>query len=147
MLERYFIPIAPYLFLAAGLSLGLFIFGLLKREIHHLRMRLGQREAQLDTAAQSLLLQVEEMRAELRQAEERTAQLVPPAPSRSGLNLNMRTQILRMFRHGEAQEHIAAKLGLPRNEVVLVLKVHKLAADGPPVETATASGSSRQSLA
>jgi len=146
MFERYFIPIAPYLFLAVGLSLFLYIFGLLKREIHHLRMRLGQREAQQDAAAHVLLVQVEEMRAELRDAEERTAQLVPPAPPRSGLNLNMRTQVLRMFRHGEAQEHIASRLGLPRNEVALVLKVHKLAADGPLVETATASGSGRESL-
>jgi len=43
--------------------------------------------------------------------------------------------VLRMFRHGEAEENIATKLGLPRNEVSLVLKVHQLAVDGAPFMT------------
>ena len=145
MLERYFIPIAPYLFMTAGLSLGLYIFCLLKREIQHLQTRLRERDARQNAATQALLAEIEEMRAELRDAEDRTAQLVPPAPPRSGLNLNMRTQVLRMSRHGEAQEHIAARLGLPRNEVALVLKVHKLAADGPASETAMVPDWSRPS--
>jgi hypothetical protein len=37
-----------------------------------------------------------------------------------------------MFRHGDAEEAIASKLGLPRNEVKLLLKVHKLAVNGQP---------------
>ena len=90
MLERYLIPIAPYLFLTAGLSLCVYIFCSLKREIHHLRTRLKERDRRQDGAAQCLLVQMEEMRAELRDAEERTAQLVPPTPSRSGLHLNLK---------------------------------------------------------
>ena len=136
-MEKYFIPLAPFLFMTAGLSLCVYIFCSLKREIHRLQTRLKGRDAQQDAAAQTLLVQIEEMRAELRDAEERTAQLVPPSPPRSGLNLNVRTQVLRMSRHGEAEEQIASKLRLPRNEVALLLKVHKLAADGPPIETLT----------
>lgn len=139
MLERYFIPIAPYLFMTAGLSLCISIFYSLKREIHRLRSRLKERDTRQDAAARTILAQIEEMRAELRDAEERTAQLVPPAPARSSLNLNMRTQVLRMVRHGEAEEQIAARLGLPRNEVALVVKVHKLSANGPRVGTAAVS--------
>ena len=136
-MEKYFIPLAPFLFMTAGLSLCVYIFCSLKREIHRLQTRLKGRDAQQDAAAQTLLVQIEEMRAELRDAEERTAQLVPPSPPRSGLNLNVRTQVLRMSRHGEAEEQIASKLLLPRNEVALLLKVHKLTADGPPIETFT----------
>src|SRR6202521_3033159 len=112
-MERYFIPIAPYLFMAASLSLCIYVFYSLKREIHRLQNRFGKRDAERDAASQILLVQIEEMRAELRDAEQRTAQLVPPTPARSGINLNMRTQVLRMFRHGEAEDSIASKLGLP----------------------------------
>jgi hypothetical protein len=44
-----------------------------------------------------------------------------------------------MVRHGDAEEQIASRLGLPRNEVALVVKVHKLAANGPRVGTAAVS--------
>jgi hypothetical protein len=130
MLERYLIPIAPYLFMAAGLSLCMYIFYSLKREIYALRARLLKRDAQLDAATVALLAQIEEMRNELREAEQRTAQLVPPAPPKSGLNLSRRTQVIRMSRHGEDAESIASRLGLPKNEVVLLLKVHNLAVTG-----------------
>src|SRR5258708_5110892 len=130
MLERYFMPIAPYLLMAAGLSLCMYIFYSLKREIYRLRARLGARDAQLDAATADVLAQIEEMRNELREAEQRTAQLVPPAPPKSGLNLSRRTQAIRMFRHGEDAESIASRLGLPKNEVVLLLKVHNLAVTG-----------------
>lgn len=131
MLERFLLPIAPYLFMTAGLSLCVFIFASLKREVHSLRVRLYERETEQDTASGELQAQIAEMRAELRAAEERTAQLVPPAPARSGLNLNVRTQALRMLRHGAAAESIASKLGLPRHEVALLLKVHQLSAEMP----------------
>lgn len=146
MLERYLIPIAPYLLMTAGLSVCIYIFFSLKREIHYLRVRIGKRDAQLDAASEISRLQIEEMRAELRDAENRTAQLVPPAPPRSGLNLNMRTQVLRMLRHGEAEDNIASKLGLPRNAVTLLLKVHKLSSEGQAIEREPVSdfGSSRR---
>lgn len=131
MIERYFIPIAPYLFMTAGLLICTYIFCSLEREVQKLRKGLRQRDAQITAASQQVLGEIAEMRAELRDAEERTAQLVPPPPPKCGLNLNTRTQVLRMFRHGEQAENIASKLGLPRNEVSLVLKVHKLAVDGP----------------
>ena len=130
MLERYLIPIAPYLFTAASLSLCMYIFCSLKREIHALRARLLKRDERHDAATVDLLAQIEEMRNELREAEQRTAQLVPPSPPKSGLNLSRRTQVIRMFRHGEDAGNIASRLGLPKNEVVLLLKVHTLAATG-----------------
>lgn len=138
MLERYLIPIAPYLLITAGICACMYIFYSLKREICKLKERLKQYDAQIDTASNNVLVQIEAMRTELRDAEERTAQLVPPVPPRSGLNLNTRTQAIRMFRHGEDERDIASKLGLPRNEVKLLLKVHKLAVDAPPIANVTA---------
>jgi len=135
MFERIFLPLAPYLFMTTGLIACIYLFCSLKQEIRQLRNRLQDREQQLDATAAAMKAEIADMRADLKDAEERTAQLVPPAPARSGLNVTSRTQVLRMFRHGEAEENIATKLGLPRNEVSLVLKVHQLAVDGAPFMT------------
>ena len=46
---------------------------------------------------------------------------------RSGFNLGKRTQALRLHRQGESAEKIATSLELPRQEVELLLKVHRIA--------------------
>jgi hypothetical protein len=45
---------------------------------------------------------------------------------KSGFNLSKRSQALRMHRRGEAVEKIASALELPRQEVELLLKVHRI---------------------
>jgi hypothetical protein len=49
-----------------------------------------------------------------------------PASPRSGLNLTKRSQALRLHRCGESTEQIASSLQLPRQEVDLLLKVHRI---------------------
>ena len=51
---------------------------------------------------------------------------VQAAPLGQALNLNKRGQVLRMQRRGENPETIAGALGIPRNEVDLLLKVHQM---------------------
>ena len=50
----------------------------------------------------------------------------PPGLPKPGLNLSKRSHALRMHRHGEGAEQIAAALDLPRQEVELLLKVHRI---------------------
>jgi len=50
---------------------------------------------------------------------------VPLAP-RATLNLDKRAQALRMHRRGEGPGEIAAALGIPLQEVHLLLKVHRI---------------------
>jgi hypothetical protein len=50
---------------------------------------------------------------------------VPLAP-RAALNLDKRSQALRMHRRGESPADIAAALGIPLQEVHLLLKVHRI---------------------
>ena len=56
----------------------------------------------------------------------------PPAATsdggapRPGLNLSKRSQALRMHRRGEPPEQIAATLAVSRQEVDLLLKVHRI---------------------
>ena len=47
-------------------------------------------------------------------------------PQRSGLNLSKRSQVLRMHRNGDAPALIAAALEVPRQEVDLLIKVHRI---------------------
>ncbi len=70
---------------------------------------------------------VDRLSGEVREVGERTGVLVEPAAPRSGLNLGKRSQALRLHRHGETADKIAANLDLPRAEVHLLLKIHRLA--------------------
>lgn len=117
---------------AAGLALCVYLFLSLKLEFSALEKR---RKA-LDLSIQRIQLAIEELRVGLREAEERAGVLVPPTPPRSGLNLNTRTQALRMLRRGDRPEQIAAALRVPENEIRLLLKVHQLAAQDHEPATA-----------
>jgi hypothetical protein len=58
--------------------------------------------------------------------EKRTGMLVAPPPAISGLNLNRRTQALRMLARGEQPDRIAAALDLPLGETALLAKIRRL---------------------
>jgi hypothetical protein len=51
---------------------------------------------------------------------------VVPALPRAGMNLGKRSQVLRMHRNGDAPERIAAALEVPRQEIDLLIKVHRI---------------------
>lgn len=117
---------------AAGLALCVYLFLSLKLEFSALE----KRQKALGLSIQRIQLAIEELRVGLREAEERAGVLVPPTPPRSGLNLNTRTQALRMLRRGDRPEQIAAALRVPENEIRLLLKVHQLAAQDHEPATA-----------
>jgi len=130
MLERYFIPLAPYALLAAGCVFGLFFLLSFEKEMRGLKSRLAGRQAGDNASAHDLKIQLHQLNERLRDAEERAGiPIAPPMPSAS-LNLNKRTQVLRMSRRGERSENIAASLSLPRREVELLLKIHGLILNG-----------------
>jgi hypothetical protein len=60
---------------------------------------------------------------EVRQQSTVSTQAAPP---RGGLNLGKRSQALRMHRRGESADQIAAALEVPRQEVELLVKVHRI---------------------
>jgi len=76
---------------------------------------------------------VEALRQELNglgaQLQEVRRDAVPaaiPALPRPGLNLSKRSQALRMHRRGDAPVEIASALGIPLQEVDLLVKVHRI---------------------
>jgi hypothetical protein len=124
MLGRYLIPLAPFLLIGITSVMCLFFFLCLEHEMRRMNVRWKRRQNAQESATQEMKGQIAELGARLLDAEERAGVLVAPSPPRSGLNLNKRTQVIRMSRRGEQAEKIAASLNLPRREVELLLKVH-----------------------
>jgi len=122
-------PLVFYVLLAAGFGLCLHLFVTLKAEIRGFQRHcLGERQlAQtMETALGEAHLAIQALETDLREVERQTGMLVSPAPARSGLNLSKRTQVLRMHRSGQDSGGIAAALALPRSEVELLIKVHRI---------------------
>ncbi len=108
-----------YLLLAAGLGLCLYLFCSAKIEMRALHRKALARQESLERAL-----------TELRQSFEQGLARVPAArlQGRSGINWTERTLALRMQSRGESPATIAAALGVPANEIDLLLKVHRLSA-------------------
>ena len=131
--------------LAASLFVGLYLFVSLKRENLRLRRRMDDERLGLQTALEGMQSTIERMeRAQLRAAERKPVPVPVPAPApppvaplasaaqsdvipvaTASINLTKRSQALKLQRLGESPGQIAAKLQLPRNEVELLLKVHR----------------------
>ena len=79
-----------------------------------------------DADLESLRDSVNALAAQLHDLQKHPLVAPPPGLPRPGLNLNKRSHALRMHRHGEGAEQIAAALDLPRQEVDLLLKVHRI---------------------
>jgi len=124
MLGRYLIPLAPFLLIGIHSVLCLFFFLCLEHEMRIMKLRLERHQTAQQTSANELKAQVAELTARVLDTEERTGVLVAPTPPRSGLNLNKRSQVIRMSRRGEQAEKIAASLNLPQREVELLLKIY-----------------------
>lgn len=79
----------------------------------------------LDAEVRELRSNLEAFSAEIRHLQQERTVHEGRVP-RAGLNLNKRSQAIRMHRRGESAEAIAAALDLPRREVDLLLKVHRI---------------------
>ena len=122
-------PLVLYVLLAAGLGLCLYLFVTLKCEMRGSLRRCPDERQQvqaLEAAVKEAQLAVQALETDLRAVERQTGMLVPPAPARSGLNLSKRTHVLRMNRAGQDGASIASGLSLPRSEVELLIKVHRI---------------------
>jgi hypothetical protein len=88
--------------------------------------RAGDRQSPDAAGLQSLRETVDALAAQIHDLQSYPPVAPPPGLPRAGLNLSKRSQALRMHRRGEGAEQIAAALELPRQEVELLLKVHRI---------------------
>lgn len=121
-LELLLHPLAPYITVTAAIILSLGLFVQVKLEMRRQAKRwTGERNA-LQAANMALRGALDDLRRE----PEPAPAAAPPSPIRSSVNLTRRSQILRLHHRGEMPEQIAAALGVPLNEVDLLLKVNKM---------------------
>lgn len=125
MLEHYLIPLGPYVLQILGLVATVLLFSSVEKEISRLRSRPKERQTE-PADLRDLHIQIAELQARVQHAEERPIVTVPESPVRVGLNAGKRTQVIRLSRRGEPAAHIAAAVGVPRQEVELLLKVYGL---------------------
>jgi len=69
---------------------------------------------------------VDALAAQMHDLKSHQPAAVAPGPPKPGLNLNKRSQALRMHRRGETANQIATALELPQQEVELLIKVHRI---------------------
>jgi hypothetical protein len=81
---------------------------------------------QVDAAIGVLQQKIEDLQQQLEAVRRREAPSAVPHAARAALNLDKRSQALRMHRRGDDAAQIAASLEIPLQEVNLLLKVHRI---------------------
>jgi len=126
-------PLILYGLVALALGLTLLLFLAVKQEIRRVdrRFRAAEKDwgVKKDSARDvldALRKVVEELQSSIAETDKKVALLNPAVPVARGMNLNKRSEALRMARRGAQPEEISASLRLPRNEVILLLKIHRI---------------------
>ena len=88
--------------------------------------RTGDWQTDRDCSIKALQDTVEALAAQLHDLQKHPPVAPPPGLPKPGLNLSKRSHALRLHRRGEGAEQIATALELPRQEVELLLKVHRI---------------------
>jgi hypothetical protein len=136
-LEWILHPALPFAMNAIGLALCLVLFLSLKRDLRASESRSSKKLAALEADWKAKIESLDERWKELSQV---SSLLVPPPPLRSGLNLNKRSQALERHRRGETPPEIATALGLPQNEVELLVKVQRIVLSSMDKPSSRAAG-------
>ena len=118
-------PVIQMLLIAAAFGLCGYLFLTVKQEIQASEKRRKSETSAAEQRIAALEADIQELRKEL---ETMPSSAAIPVGS-AGINLNKRTQALRMMKLGEGPEHIAATLSLPRKEVELLAKVQRMLLD------------------
>jgi SOS response regulatory protein OraA/RecX len=118
--------------LLCGLSLASAALSFLALVRSRLLAGMGERKAraetgQLGATVETIQKAVESLSQEVRELRQHApGTTLDGGVPKPGLNLSKRSQALRMHRRGETPEQIAAALVVSRQEVDLLLKVHRI---------------------
>ena len=90
------------------------------------RSNVDDTDPDLASAIESLQKQLQELQKQLQDTRQYPPLVAAPSAPRPGMNLDKRSQALRLHRRGEGPSQIAAMLELPLQEVELLIKVHRI---------------------
>jgi hypothetical protein len=126
-----FLTLLPYLTVAANLAFVLVILLGLSQRVNQLRSRTGKHEKALETESARLAAEIVELKdriLELEQASHSIVSDAAPIPMATGNSVNntLRSKVLKMHRLGQSADRIAGNLHIPKGEVDLLVKVHKI---------------------
>jgi hypothetical protein len=126
--------IAPQLFplaatcglVLAGVAVSLFTLVRAQSLLRRVHPKSGHSDSSEASAVALLRQEVQALQKQVMETRTYSQPSGVPAPPRPCLNLDKRSQALRMHRRGEAPAQIAAVLELPLQEVELLIKVHRI---------------------
>ncbi len=128
-----FLTLLPYLTVVANLALVLGILFGVNQRVRDLRFRAAKHEKGLQAEISRLSGEIIEMKSQILDLEQ-TGQSLASAAAASGpaaapgnsVNNTLRSKVLKMHRLGQSPDRIAGALRVPKGEVDLLVKVHKI---------------------
>jgi hypothetical protein len=117
----------PYLLSGGSTAITLGLAFVVYRGVRGLRDRILKCDASIQAEASQLTNAINELRRSFAHLEkEGLRETENVEPGIAGLSDMARTKILKMHRMGHAPSHIADTLRLPKGEVQLFIKVHRI---------------------
>jgi hypothetical protein len=126
------LTLLPYLTVIANLVLVLGVLLGLNQRIRQLRARTGNQEKTLEAETARLSSEIVQLKGqiqELEQSDKSLAGTAAPAEvpaTGTSVNNTLRSKVLKMHRLGQSPDRIAGALRVPKGEVDLLVKVHKI---------------------
>jgi len=127
-----FLTLLPYLTVIANLALELVILLGVSQRVRELRARAGKQEKTLETETARLSAEIAGLKAQILELEQTSASIAsapasgPAAGTGHGVNNTLRSKVLKMHRLGQSPDRIAGALRVPKGEVDLLVKVHRI---------------------
>ncbi len=109
-----------------GTAISLFALYRAHYTLGEIKRQKDSETARDHSEAEAVRATLDALAAQIHDLQSHPPVAVTPGLPKPGLNLNKRSQALRMHRRGETADQIAAALGLPRQEVELLIKVHRI---------------------
>ncbi len=128
-----FLTLLPYLTVAGNLVLVLGVLLGLNQRVRQLQTRTGKQEKTLQAETARLATEIAELKGRILELEQ-TDNSIAPAATATGsapvtgnsVNNTLRSKVLKMHRLGQSADRIAGSLRVPKGEVDLLVKVHKI---------------------
>jgi len=122
------LTLLPYIALALNLILFLGLFFGLNRRVSKLRDRMGKCEGKLDASTFRITEEINDLSRKITGLEQSDTafETTVPLTLATGISTTLRSKALKMHRMGKPLEQIADTLRVPRGEVDLLLKVHRI---------------------
>jgi hypothetical protein len=113
-------------FAVAALAASLFAIWWTRAMVNAAERRMKAAGERLENTLRNGREKIESLTAQVRDMPQQGSAPAIVCPPKSSLNMNKRSQVLRMHRLGDAPEQIAIALEIPLQEVDLLLKVQRI---------------------